>query len=144
MAGVAGALCAELGLGDGLEFVLDERNKPSAELVRNGLYDALADCVNVDRFAIVFFASFSLPFCDKLFTVIDTFGLLLLVLLVLMSISITLLSPCVGFDGVGVLLRNTWLSLGFIEFAVKLFASVALTMMVFDDIVTATGLIGDT
>lgn len=36
LAGVAGALCAEYGLGAGLvEFELDDRNKPSAEFVRN-------------------------------------------------------------------------------------------------------------
>lgn len=35
LAGVAGALCAELGLGAGLELELDERSRPSAEFVRN-------------------------------------------------------------------------------------------------------------
>lgn len=36
--GVAGALWAEFGLGTGLEFVLDERSRPSAEFVRSGFF----------------------------------------------------------------------------------------------------------
>lgn len=44
LTGVAGALWAELGLGTGLEFVLDDRKNPSAEFVRSGFFSALLVC----------------------------------------------------------------------------------------------------
>lgn len=42
LAGVAGALCTDPGLGVGLEFSLDGRTWPSAEFVRDG-FDATPD-----------------------------------------------------------------------------------------------------
>lgn len=50
---MAGALWAEFGLGIGLEFVLDDRSKPSAELVRNGFFCTECDDDDDDDIVVV-------------------------------------------------------------------------------------------